>query len=162
MYWFIGVVGIAILVGLSIWVFTSWRFKATTIGQQHSQCVQELQEEDITVSDQTGNKNATSTTTRSTPSTPSNPNTTSNTNPSTASSMAQKPLPFVQVGGSENGVLGTTSIQEQASRILSRIGTVRPESLASREAFMRGVLPRAKQSRYMIPIQLDSHQPLGK
>ena len=160
MYWFIGVVGIVILVGLTIWVFTSWRFKVTTIGQQHSQCVQELQEEDITVSDQTKNKNTTNTTTRSTPS--STPSSTSNTNPSSTPSMAQKPLPFVQVGGSENGVLGTTSIQEQASRILSRIGTVRPESLASREAFMRGVLPRAKQSRYMIPIQLDSHQPLGK
>ena len=160
MYWFIGVIGIAILIGLAIWVFTSWQFKAATMGQKHSQCVQELQEEDITVSDQTKNKNTTNTTTRSTPS--STPSSTSNTNPSSTPSMAQKPLPFVQVGGSENGVLGTTSIQEQASRILSRIGTVRPESLASREAFMRGVLPRAKQSRYMIPIQLDSHQPLGK
>lgn len=138
MYWLVGLVGIAILAGLAVWVFTSWRFRNLN---KTPKCVKEIESEEIKVSDNDKEP----------------PSETKDNGGASASDFFK---PISDDGGSQlvlgakGAALGSTSIQEKASRILSRIGTMRPEPLASREAFMRGVLPAAKRSRYMIPVQL--------
>ena len=47
---------------------------------------------------------------------------------------------------------GPVSITQRASQVMSRIGARYTENLAARTKFMEGVLPKTKQSRYMIPI----------
>ena len=139
--WLIGLVGLAIMVGLALWVFTSWRF--LSLATKSSECVQELKSENIQVSDEEASS--------------SNKSDTEDNKTTTGGSpegfLPQKTRSEL-VRGAAGAVLGRTSMQEKASRILSRIGTMRPEPLASREAFMRGVLPAAKRSKYMIPVQL--------
>ena len=49
--------------------------------------------------------------------------------------------------------LGPASVMMKAGKVMARVGRTRREPLEARAAFMRGVLPPAKRSRYMIPIQ---------
>ena len=135
------------MVGAAIWVFTSWRFRNQNKG---SECVKEIESDEIKVSDD-----------KEELSSKDGGGGASGVGLNLHGSDLMKPilnreddgLPQL-VRGAQGAALGSTSIQEKASRILSRIGTLRPEPLESREAFMRGVLPAAKRSRYMIPVQL--------
>ena len=145
MYWLVGLLGIAIIIGAAVWVFTSWRFRNLNKG---SECVTEIESEEIKVSDND----------KEPPSETKDNGGASGVGLNLHASDFLKPIlddgGSQLVRGAKGAALGSTSIQEKASRILSRIGTMRPEPLASREAFMRGVLPAAKRSRYMIPIQI--------
>lgn len=60
---------------------------------------------------------------------------------------APKPNPYVL-----KQAFGKNTISEQTSLIQSRIGRSNIEPLEARMAFMKGVLPKCKASRHMIPI----------